>query len=124
MNDYLDTEWFGYEGAFDADKVIFPEWKTWQQYVDTRCLEITCGEAPFLVNRYDAATGEEIPLNKRIGILDRKLRVVNENATTEEEWLDWAYNAIAATYGYEYQGDNLLLARMNVVLTFRGFGVT
>ena len=52
----------------------------WQKYVDARVLEITCGEAPFLVSRYDVETGEVIPVPDRIGLLDRKLRTVNENA--------------------------------------------
>jgi hypothetical protein len=30
-------------------------------------------------------TGETIPIAKRIGLLDRKLRVVSENTETEEE---------------------------------------
>ena len=54
----------------------------------------------------------------RIGFLDRKLRIVNENTSTEEEWLKWAIRAIQSCYGYEYQGDNLLIARINVLLSF------
>jgi hypothetical protein len=46
------------------------------------------------------------------------MRVVNENTNTEEEWLEWAYKALQATYGYEFQGDNLLIARINVLLSF------
>ena len=42
-------------------------------------MEITCGEAPYLVSRYDVVKGEIIPVEDRIGILDRKLRVINEN---------------------------------------------
>lgn len=57
--------------------------------MDSKRLEITCGEAPYIVSRYDAATGEIIPIERRIGILDRKLRVVNENTETEEDWLFW-----------------------------------
>ena len=72
-------------------------------------LEVTCGEAPFLASRYDAATGEMIPVARRIGILDRKLRVVSENAATEEEWRKYATHAVQSTYGYEYQGDNLFV---------------
>ena len=90
----------------------------WVQYVQSRRLEVTCGEAPFLASRYDAATGEMIPVARRIGILDRKLRVVSENAATEEEWLKFATHAVQSTYGYEYQGDNLLLARVNLLLTY------
>ena len=29
--------------------------------LDSRWLEIACGEAPFIINRYDAETGEFIP---------------------------------------------------------------
>ena len=59
-----------------------------------------------------------IPVARRIGILDRKLRVVSENAATEEEWRKYATHAVQSTYGYEYQGDNLLLARVNLLLTY------
>ena len=131
MNNALDADWFGP----DAPQSLFTEelsqsWQTtpepvpfdnshkWEKYVDSRRLEVTCGEAPFLASRYDAATGEMIPVGRRIGILDRKLRVVGENTTTEADWLKWAIRAMQSTYGYEYQGDNLLLARTNLLLTF------
>lgn len=32
-------------------------------------------------------------------------------------WMCWAISAYASTYGYEWQGDNLLLARCNLFLT-------
>ncbi|MBO4840764.1 MAG: restriction endonuclease subunit M [Bacteroidaceae bacterium] len=92
--------------------------KDWMGYVRTTCLEITCGEAPYLVSRYDATTGEPIPLEKRIGLLDRKLRVVSKNTKTPEEWLEWAEVAYMNIYGYEWQGDNLLLARQNLLFSF------
>ncbi len=135
MNNYCDEVWFGRKKVFNAendeqtwtpndnpvyfvDKNKRRKIKDWQLYVDSRRLEITCGEAPFLVSRYDAATGELLPLKKRIGILDRKLRVVDENAKTENDWLKWAQRAVESCYGYEYQGDSLLIARINVLLTF------
>lgn len=92
--------------------------KTWKEYVDSRVLEITCGEAPFLVSRYDTVTGEPIPLENRAGLLDRKLRVVGKNTNSKEKWIEWAIRAFEASYGYEYQGDNLLIARINLLLTF------
>lgn len=94
------------------------ETKTWKEYVDLRVLEITCGEAPFLVQRYDTVTGKSIPLKDRAGLLDRKLKAVNENTDTYDEWLEWATRAFESSYGYEYQGDNLLIARINLLLTF------
>lgn len=90
----------------------------WKKYVDSRVLEITSGEAPFLASRYNVETGEIIPVPERIGLLDRKLRMVSENAQTEEEWLRWAFRAFHATYAYEFQGDNLLISRVNLLLTF------
>jgi type II restriction enzyme len=130
MNDYLDETWFERENVFNVQdgqtwvpvegKIIFPKHRhsSWRQYIDSRRLEITCGEAPFIVSRYDAATGEAIPIERRIGLLDRKLRIVSENTDSEAEWVKWAIRAIGSVYGYEYQGDNLLIARINVLMTF------
>ena len=138
MNNALDADWFrglGAEETAGQFTVELPQgWQTvetpvqfpvckgrtpaWVQYVQSRRLEVTCGEAPFLASRYDAATGEMIPVARRIGILDRKLRVVSENAATEDEWRKYATHAVQSTYGYEYQGDNLLLARVNLLLTY------
>lgn len=138
MNNALDADWFRALGAGESAgqfTVELPQgWQTvetpvqfpacggktpaWVQYVQSRRLEVTCGEAPFLASRYDAATGEMIPVARRIGILDRKLRVVSENAATEDEWHKYATHAVQSTYGYEYQGDNLLLARVNLLLTY------
>ena len=123
MNDYADEVWFGrgnvfFDGATPTAEIEFPPDKPWQTYVDSRRLEITCGEAPYLVTRYNVETGEAIEVENRAGILDRKLRVVNENAKTQEEWLKWTYRALESTYGYEFQGDNLLIARVNLLMTF------
>lgn len=130
MNNDCDEEWFGRMDVFNREnedhtwmvtegKIAFPERKTWQHYVDSRRLEITCGEAPYLVSRYDVSTGKQItPTTQRIGMLDRKLRIVNENTGTYEEWLKWTIRAFEASYGYEYQGDNVLIARINLLLTF------
>ena len=130
MNNYADEQWFGRKDVFNhenedntwtvnEEKIVFDGNRTWKKYVDSRRLEITCGEAPYLVSRYDTTTGELIvPPIRRIGFLDRKLRIVNENTSTEEEWLKWAIRAIQSCYGYEYQGDNLLIARINVLLSF------
>lgn len=126
MNDHIDEMWFGRkQGIHKTDPetghILFTSSKKWRYYVDSRRLEITCGEAPYLVSRYDVSTGEAIPLEKRIGILDRKLRAVTENATTEEEWVKWAMRAYEATYGYEFQGDNVLIARVNLLMTFEEY---
>lgn len=132
MNNHLDVEWFGREDVFNKEdaptwqtreeKIIFPEGKTWMQYIDSRRLEITCGEAPYLVSRYDASTGELIvPPKRRIGLLDRKLRIVNENTTRYDDWMKWALRAFQSCYGFEYQGDSLLIARINFIMTFNDY---
>ena len=99
-------------------KIEFEKQNDWKKYVDSKRLEITCGEAPYIVSRYDTTTAEIIPVKERIGILDRKLRVVNENTDNENEWLKWCIRAFQSVYGYEFQGDNLLIARINLLMTF------
>ncbi|WP_051621776.1 Eco57I restriction-modification methylase domain-containing protein [Ruminobacter sp. RM87] len=133
MNNHFDEEWFGRSGVFNVEnedktwtvtegKIEFPKGKNWQRYVDSRRLEITCGEAPYLVSRYDASTGDLlVPPKCRIGILDRKIRIVNENTATHEDWVKWVIRAYESSYGYEYQGDNLLIARINLLLTFTNY---
>ena len=91
--------------------------RSWQDYVLATCLEITCGEAPFLATRYDAVTGETIAIDCRKGLLDRKLRMVGAHCT-EADWMHWALLALGSVYGYEWQGDNLLLAREALLATF------
>ena len=68
------------------------------------------------MSRYDTVTGEEIEISRRIGLLDRKLRVLSENVDSEIEWYSWAKKAFQSIYGFEWQGDNLLLARENLLL--------
>ncbi len=91
----------------------------WQDYVKENRLEITCGEAPFIVGRYNAASGTKVlKLDDRVGFLDRKLQIVSKYCKDKDLWLKWATVAFQCSYGYEWQGDNLLLARENLLYTF------
>lgn len=92
----------------------------WQEYVALLKLEITCGEAPFIVSRYDPVSDKQelLPLAERVGFLDKKLTVVSKYCTTQDEWLKWAKIAFQSSYGYEWQGDSLLIARENLLYTF------
>ena len=47
-------------------QVLFSEIKnkSWKDYISNRVLEITCGEAPYLVSRYDTVTGKMIDIEK------------------------------------------------------------
>lgn len=96
-----------------------PKKSNWQEYVRELKLEITCGEAPFIVTRYNpTAHGALIGIQNRVGFLDRKLRAVSRFCDKKSDWLNWAKEAFKASYGYEWQGDNVLLARENLLYTF------
>jgi len=92
----------------------------WQEYISLLKLEITCGEAPYIVSRYDPVSDNQelVPLSERVGFLDKKLSVVSKYCNTQEEWLKWAKVAFQSSYGYEWQGDSLLIARENLLYTF------
>lgn len=92
-----------------------------EDYIQARWLEITCGEAPYMVTRYDAVTGEEIPLAERVGFLDRKLQRISREVSDEATFYELVKKAYQASYGYEYQGDSLLLARENLLATFEDY---
>lgn len=96
-----------------------PDYTNWQEYVKELKLEIACGEGPFIVSRYNptAHTGKLIKLEHRVGFLDRKLRTVSRYCDKPKEWLYWAKEAFMASYGYEWQGDNILIARENLLYT-------
>lgn len=127
QNNLIDEEWFGYKNPFNTsnekewnptEKVEFKNDKNWKDYVSDTRLEITCGEAPYIVSRYDTVTGNKIDLKNRIGLFDRKMRVINENATTDEEWIEESKIALKNVYGFEFQGDNLLIARENIFFSY------
>lgn len=130
QNNQVDEAWFGCKDVFNHENedhtwthttkpITFPKGKTWMDYVMDRRIEICCGEAPYLVSRYDTTTGVFIEdLDHRVGLLDRKLRVVNENAKNVEDWKQWAQRAIRNIYGFEWQGDSLLIARENILITY------
>lgn len=133
QNNLIDNAWFGRENVFNTelintngtkywkinnDKIIYPKGKSWKHYIRDTRLEVSCGEAPYLTSRYDTTTGEFIPIENRIGLLDRKLRVINENLETTGEWLEAAQIAYKNIYAFEWQGDSLLLAREAMLFTF------
>lgn len=139
QNNLIDERWFGYKNVFNSEispedgphtwrttdtPVTFPNGKTWMQYVRCRRMEMACGESPYLASRYDTTTGIHIPLPERIGILDRKFRIINENTPAEptkfnkRHWLRKAYQALQAVYGFDWQGDNVFLSRETMFISF------
>lgn len=99
MNDALDTNYIS----------------DFEEYINERVLEATCGEAPFLSTRYDVATGQQIPCGERVGLLDRKLQRIPDGVD-KSEWITLATRSLKATYGYEWQEDSIFLARKNLLL--------
>jgi hypothetical protein len=146
QNNLIDKAWFETEGdVFNREVIIdgvstweptselppYPKGKNWKSYVSENRLEMACGEAPYLCSRYDATTGAMIPVDRRIGLLDRKLQIVNANTpditpdmnspqrkNIHKTWRRAAYKAMQSIYGFEWQGDNLLLARESALITF------
>ncbi|MDY4951366.1 MAG: restriction endonuclease subunit M, partial [Prevotella sp.] len=141
QNNLIDDAWFGRTGVFNTenddntwtanDKPQIPEGKRWMDYIKDTRLEMACGEAPYLVSRYDATTGVPIPIGERIGMLDRKLWIIHHNTpnlslrmtksqkkVVKKKWLRQVYRAYQSVYGYEYQGDNLLLAREAMFVSY------
>lgn len=142
QNNLVDEAWFGRKGMFNVETtgadgiptwvvneapVTFPEGKTWMQYVRARRLEVACGEAPYLASRYDATTGKPIPACRRVGLLDRKFRIIGENVdgapthANRRQWLRKAFQALQSVYGYDWQGDNVFLARESLLCTFSDY---
>lgn len=139
QNNLIDERWFGYRNVFNSETVMpdgthswttskahvnFPEGKTWMRYIRCRRMEMACGESPYLASRYDTTTGVKIPIGERIGVLDRKFRVINENTPSEptkfnkRHWLRKAYQALQSVYGFDWQGDNVFLSRESLFTTF------
>lgn len=129
-NNCFDNKWFGKENVFNQEgedgtawettnePVVFSRKRSWKKYVDCKRYVGACGEGEYVVSRQDASTGESISVKDRIGILDRKLRVVGENTSTEDEWLTWVVRAYQSVYAYETNGYRLLVARINMIETF------
>lgn len=92
-----------------------------ETYVKRKWLEITCGEAPYMATRYDMETGSFIALKNRVGFVDKKLQRINAKVTDKAEWQRLVEEAYKASYGFEWSGDSLLLARTNLLYTYRDY---
>lgn len=114
----------------DSDKKLTKdEEKSLEDYITKTHLEISCGEAPYITTRYDVAEGSEgtIKFEERVGILDRKFRAIYKLLESESEKFPWdkffdlSIKAIKSVYGFEFQGDSLLIARENILYSFLDF---
>ena len=92
-----------------------------ETYIKRTWLEITCGEAPYMATRYDMETGEMIKLAERVGFVDRKLQRIHTKVDDKAEWQRLVEEAYKASYGFEWNGDSLLLARENLLYTYQDY---
>ena len=77
QNNMFDSLWFKKKNVFNAplnngwmvtkNKISFSQNQSWQDYVQLKVLEITCGEAPYIASRYDVLSGKFIDIKNRIG---------------------------------------------------------
>ena len=127
MNTLVLKDWFGSKSKNMNKESVFEE------YIDSTQMEITCGESVFLCTRYDSETGEIIELKNRVGLLDHKLhklidsffnrnngRKNNRSSKIDDKELFYSYliRIDKSIYGYEYQGDSLLMARVNNLMSY------
>ena len=89
-----------------------------EKYISRKWLEITCGEAPYITSRYDMTTGKYIELKDRVGFLDRKLQRIKDEIDDKISWQKYVEKAYKASYGFEWSGDSLFLARENLLFTY------
>lgn len=103
MNNQIDEELFGRQNVFNRqtdkswtatqDSIEFGKETDWKDYVKTKVLEITCGEAPYLVSRYDASTGKEIQWRSGLECwianfgLSRRIRILRRTGTSGQSKL-------------------------------------
>ena len=82
----------------DMAEVFTPSWvvKKMVDYLDvdvnTRALELTCGEAPFLVSRYDATTGDAIAIGPVLQGIARPVNDLSRGCSVDD-----IYKMIAIT---------------------------
>lgn len=92
-------------------------------YVQRKWLEITAGEGPYMATRYDMETGNIVPLKDRAGFIDRKLKRINCEVNDLDEWNKLVEKAYQSSYGFEWNGDSLFIARENLLYTYRDYFV-
>ncbi len=128
----IDNKWFKRKNVFNIEngttwrskKHIKLKPNEFERYISQNRLEISCGEAPYITSRYDTVSGFYIDPINRIGLLDRKLKIINQEIDDSYEWINAAKTAMKSIYAYEWQGDNLFLARQNISLTIKEFYLT
>lgn len=126
QNNLIDNAYLGKDNVFSTEGKDFKckeiDWKgcfgSKDTYIKSRRLEITCGEAPYITTRYSTSTGEAMAFAERVGFLDRKLKVAltMHDLSLHGKWC-CLFDSVQNCYGYEYQADSLIIARLNIWLS-------
>lgn len=96
--------------------------------IDAKVVEPFCGEAPYLAFLYDVVEGKSIHNKDKFGILDAKLRMAATLArrcakgcegkeSDVAKWRELALQALKSVYAFDSKGDNVFLARRNLLRT-------
>ena len=125
----LDAAWFGHEPAFNTESasgwqtlsepVAFDDPFHWKKYVIRPVFLFQAGRGQALVFRPFALGAQPMPYEKRMGILDRRLRIISENTREESEWLRWAESALQSLYGTDSSPLSIFQARLSAIMAVR-----
>lgn len=125
----LDAAWFGHEPAFNeesaqgwqtlSEPVAFDDPFHWKKYVTRPVFLFQAGHGQALVFRPFAQGAEPMQYGKRMGILDRRLRIISENTREESEWLRWAESALQSLYGTDVSPLAIFQARLSALVAVR-----
>lgn len=133
MGEVFTPKWVCFEQINMADEAFFnAEIKVFSMFAKSKVvskelaikyildcrMEVACGEGPYLTSRYDAVSGAFIPRDERSGIFDRKMNLVDAYSEDDDEWIQLSIKALQSVYGYDFQGDNVLLTRENILLSY------
>lgn len=124
-----EREWFDGHDVFNVENpdhtwsvtrspIQFPRaYHRWRDYILLPHTVAPCGEGELITSRYDLGTQCFLPTLQRIGLLDRKLRIVTERCRESKDWLHAAKAALASIYGYALRGDEVFLCRQAMLYT-------
>jgi len=105
---------------------LFLEYENKEKLYNGTLIEAACGEAPFIVQRYNMITGEKIAIEDREGILDIKIKYGIQNIAFGWAWGTAPYSnwypdvkrMFQTVFGFDKHLPSLIIARMNLLLSF------
>lgn len=90
-------------------------------FLRKKWMEADCAEGFTLATVYAPASGRILPVNERTGFIDIKLNLISRLCDSPDAWIILARYAVGSCYGFEVNGDNLFLTRINVLSSILDF---